>query len=176
MTLIGQAEPLRGQPMTTVQIPSGSDTSAASHQEQPAAEPLPVRPRVGAIERVLDASFPGLPESVRDARRQLSGVVAGIPLADDVLLCLSEIATNAVLYTRSGRPGGEFTVTVDVLAGVLLALAVADQGGPWAGREADTYSHGLEIVHELALLIWVEGDADGRIVHVIFPLLREEES
>jgi two-component sensor histidine kinase len=129
---------------------------------------------VGAIERVLDASFPGLPESVKDARRQLAEVATGIPVADDVLLCLSEIATNAVLYTRSGRPGGEFTVTVDVLAGVLLALAVADQGGPWIGREADTYSHGLEIVRELALLMRVEGDADGRIVHVIFPLSGEE--
>ena len=67
-------------------------------------------------------------------------------------------------------------MTVDVLAGVLVALAVADQGGPWTGREADTYSHGLEIVRELALLMRVEGDADGRIVHVIFPWAWEKES
>jgi serine/threonine-protein kinase RsbW len=176
MTLIGQAEPLRGQPMTTVQIPLGSGMSAASCQEEPDAEPLPARPRGGAIERVLNASFPGLPESIRDARRQMAAVVAGIPVADDVVLCLSEVATNAVVHSRSGRPGGEFAVSVDVLAGALLVLAVADQGGPWTGREADTYPHGLEIARGLALTVQVEGDADGRTVRVVFPWAWEKES
>ena len=95
MTLIGQAEPLRGQPMSTVQTPSGSGMSTAPRQEQPAAEPPPVRPCGREIERVLEVGFPGLPESIRDARRQLAEVAAGIPVADDLLLCLSEIATNA---------------------------------------------------------------------------------
>jgi serine/threonine-protein kinase RsbW len=171
MTLVGQAEPLRGQ-----ETAMGPDIGAASSLERVSREPLLARLPRGTIERVLQASFPGLPESIRDARRQLAGALAGIPVYDDVALCLSEVATNAVVHSRSGRPGGEFAMTVDVLAGVLVFLAVADQGGPWIAREADTYPHGLEIARGLALTVLVEGDADGRIVHVIFPWACKEEA
>jgi hypothetical protein len=116
---------------------------------------------------VLHASYLGVPEAVSETRHHLAAALAGVPAADDAVFCLGEVATNAVVHSRSRQPGGRFTVTADVLTGALVVLAVADQGGPWAVREADTYPHGLEIAREMALFVRVEGNDDGRTVWVV---------
>ena len=67
---------------------------------------------------------------VRAARRFLAGLLDGCPAADDALLCVSELATNAVVHSRSGRPGGRFTVRAMVRAGS-VRVEVTDEGGPW---------------------------------------------
>jgi two-component sensor histidine kinase len=94
---------------------------------------------------------------------------------DDAVFCLGEVVTNAVVHSRSGRPGGYVTVTADVLPGVLVALAVADAGGTWTGREADTYPHGLEIARELALFTRIDGDELGRTVWVVLAWERHDD-
>jgi two-component sensor histidine kinase len=119
------------------------------------------------VERVLSAAYPGVAEAVGQARRQLAKALAGIPSAEDAVFCLSEVVTNAIVHSRSGQPGGQFTVTADVLAGALVVLAVDDDGGPWTGRAADTYPHGLEIAREMAISVRVDGDDDGRTVWVV---------
>jgi Histidine kinase-like ATPase domain len=128
--------------------------------------PLPARRPGAAVQRVLHASFPGVPLAVSEARRQAANALAGVPVAEDAVFCLGEVATNAVVHSRSGRPGGQFTVTADVLAGALVVLAVADEGGRWTGREADSYPHGLEIVRALAAYVRADGDDNGRTVWV----------
>jgi serine/threonine-protein kinase RsbW len=107
----------------------------------PAAAAPPVTVRV----------FAGDAGQVRAARRFLAGVLDGCPAAGDALLCVSELATNAVLHSRSGRPGGRFTVRATVRTGS-VRVAVTDEGGPW-GRERDgdgQSGRGLLIVGELA--------------------------
>jgi len=128
---------------------------------------LPARRPEGAVSRVLDATYPGVPEAVGQARRELAGALAGVPAADDAVFCLGEVAANAVVHSRSGRPGGQFTVTADVLPGALVVLGVDDDGGPWAGRAADSYPHGLEVAAAMAVSLRVHGDDDGRTVWVI---------
>ncbi|MFC3985317.1 ATP-binding protein [Streptosporangium jomthongense] len=59
-------------------------------------------------------NFPGkeisIPIARKWARDLLTGQIAG-PVLDDVLLLLSEVATNAVTHSNSGRtPGGQVTV------------------------------------------------------------------
>jgi serine/threonine-protein kinase RsbW len=107
----------------------------------PAAAAPPVTARVLA----------GDPGQVRAARRFLAGLLDGCPAADDALLCASELATNAVLHSRSGRPGGRFTVCATVRAGS-VRVEVTDEGGPWGhGRDGDGQNgRGLLIVCELA--------------------------
>ena len=75
-------------------------------------------------------TFPAVPAQVREARRFLAGLLDGGPAAADALICLSELASNAVVHSRSSQPGGTFTVRVQ-LAGQRLRVEVCDQGGPW---------------------------------------------
>ena len=74
---------------------------------------------------------PATAAQVREARRFLAGVLDGDPAADDAILCLSELAANASVHSRSREPGGQFTVTA-AIRGSELRVAVRDGGGPWA--------------------------------------------
>ena len=107
----------------------------------PAAAAPPVTARV----------FAGDAGQVRAARRFVAGVLGGCPATGDALLCVSELATNAVLHSRSGRPGGRFTVRAMRQAGS-VRVEVTDEGGPWGHeRDGDGQSgRGLLIVGELA--------------------------
>lgn len=109
--------------------------------------------------------FTGDAGQVREARRFLAGALDGCPAADDALLCVSELATNAVLHSRSGWPGGRFTVCARLREGS-LRVAVADEGGPWRQRrEGDGQSgRGLLIVRELASRWGREEAGPGRTV------------
>ena len=100
---------------------------------------------------VIAQVFAGDAGQVRAARRFLAGPLDGCPAADDALLCVSELATNAVLHSRSGRPGGRFTVRARRQAGS-VRVEVTDEGGPWAReRDGDGQSgRGLLIVSEVA--------------------------
>jgi anti-sigma regulatory factor (Ser/Thr protein kinase) len=60
-------------------------------------------------ERVRD--FAGYLREVGAARRFVAGVLDGSPARDMLLICVSELAANAIEHTESGA-GGVFTVTV----------------------------------------------------------------
>ena len=78
-------------------------------------------------------TFPAVPAQVAEARRFLAGVLDNDPAADDAVLCLSELASNAMLHSRSREPGGVFTVRAQ-LTHQRLRVEVDDQGGPWHTR------------------------------------------
>jgi anti-sigma regulatory factor (Ser/Thr protein kinase) len=72
--------------------------------------------------------FAGTPEAVGQARRFVAGVLGeDCPRLGEVLLLVSEIATNAVRHTASGAPGGWFDLTVSVTSG-LVRVTVTDRG------------------------------------------------
>ena len=60
--------------------------------------------------------FGGYPQEIRSVRDFVRAAVRGCPVADDVVLLASELATNAVLHTASGA-GGTFSVCVHVQGG-----------------------------------------------------------
>jgi len=97
--------------------------------------------------------FPADASQVGAARAFLSAILAGSPAADAAVLCLSELATNAITHSRSREPGGSFTVRVQP-GGQRLRVEVSDQGGPWHPREKastdDLTGRGLLIVSQLA--------------------------
>lgn len=80
-------------------------------------------------------------------------------MADDAVLCVSELASNSVLHSYSRRAGGAFTVRVDVQYGRYVRVEVHDEGGPWneCRDMDDDRPHGLSIVRRLA----TESGTDG---------------
>jgi serine/threonine-protein kinase RsbW len=95
-------------------------------------------------------AFPATPAQAGEARRFLAGILDGRPAADEAVLCLSELATNATMHSRS-CDGGHYTVRA-VLHGQRLRVEVHDQGGPWTWRGDGDGRHGrgLLIVSRLA--------------------------
>ena len=104
-------------------------------------------------------AFPGNPARAREARRFLAAILDHNPVAEDAVLCLSELAANAAIHSRSGQPGGQFSVRAE-LGGGLLRVEVRDQGGPWTWPPADDAGRGrgLLIVAALARAWGRDGD------------------
>jgi anti-sigma regulatory factor (Ser/Thr protein kinase) len=99
--------------------------------------------------------FPGEPRGVPEARCWAAAVLAEAGADPETgELLASELVTNAVLHTRSGRPGG--TVTVIVTAGAVLhvhdhgpAAGSCGPGGWTPAPERADFGRGLVLVAEL---------------------------
>lgn len=117
-------------------------------------------------------TFPATADQVPQARRFLAALLDGSPSADDALICLGELACNALQHSRSGRPGGTFTVRA-TLTTATLRVAVEDEGGPWTPCPGpdDQHGRGLLIVSGLARA-WgrTGGSSIGRTVWFIIDL------
>jgi anti-sigma regulatory factor (Ser/Thr protein kinase) len=93
-------------------------------------------------------AFPGSPEQVGNVRRAIRFYLGSCPASDDVTLIGSELATNAIVHSRSGH-GGTFTVRAE-LHPTWVWIEVEDAGGEWADQGHTDRPHGLAIVSELA--------------------------
>jgi hypothetical protein len=87
---------------------------------------------------------------------------------DDLLVFTSELVTNAVTHTRSGEPGGWFTVEV-TWAPKAARVVVGDQGSdeiPASGSPPDDADletgRGLLLVEAMSAAWGTSGDANGR--------------
>ena len=104
-------------------------------------------------------AFPATPAQARQARNFLSAILDDRPAADDAILCLSELVTNATIHSNSRRPGGHFTVRVQLSAGC-VRVEVQDEGGPWTQPVPGDvqHGHGLHIISQLARAWGITGD------------------
>jgi serine/threonine-protein kinase RsbW len=109
--------------------------------------------------------FAAQPLQVAHARRFVSGVLAGLGVADDVVLCVSELASNAVLHSSSRRPGGQFAVRIWMTARGWVRTEVEDRGGPWAPdpEAGEEHGRGLLIVSGLSTRWGIAGCNAGRV-------------
>lgn len=123
----------------------GSGPEPARARQDPAARRTSV---LGSL------TIPGNPENVASARAFIARALSRRPGVDSdaATLLTSELVTNAIQHTKSGR-GGEVTVNVISLPDGVL-VEVTDQGAPGAPVvKSDLYAaegHGLYLVQKLA--------------------------
>ena len=97
--------------------------------------------------------FPGADSQVGRARLFVGDVLDGCPVADDAVLLTSELVTNAIVHTASGK-GGKVIVTV-YRADSRVRVEVQDDGSDQAPAvhalgEARESGFGLELVDLMA--------------------------
>jgi anti-sigma regulatory factor (Ser/Thr protein kinase) len=109
--------------------------------------------------------FAAQPLQVSQARRFIVGVLTGFSPAEDVVLCVSELASNAVLHSNSREPGGQFVVRAGVSAAGRIRAEVEDRGGRWAPDpdQDEERGRGLLIVAALATRWGITGNDAGRV-------------
>jgi anti-sigma regulatory factor (Ser/Thr protein kinase) len=117
-------------------------------------------------------TFPGRADQSSAARNFVAFLLAGCPLADDVVSVVAELVANTLRHTRSALPGGLFLVEVRRWRGG-VAVAVTDQGSAHepAMREADEMAEsgrGLQTVEALASRWGWTGDPSSRTVTAVF--------
>ena len=99
----------------------------------------------------FERTYPGTADQPARVRADLAEIVRDCPIADELVLLASELATNAILHSRSGHRGGMFIVHAALYAGDYAWVEVVDQGGAWAaGAHDDEHGRGLSIVASLA--------------------------
>src|SRR5215470_66013 len=94
--------------------------------------------------RTSTVAYPGSTEHVAAVRADLRPLLRDCPMADEVILCASELAANAALHSRSRLPGGTFTVRVKITPCDHVQIEVEDEGGPWPQVGDSTGNHGLD--------------------------------
>jgi serine/threonine-protein kinase RsbW len=119
--------------------------------------------------RARESTYVGSAENISTVRADLRLLLHDCPVADEVILCASELAANAALHSNSRLPGGTFTVRIMISRGDFVRVDVQDNGGPWTPAITDpTGHHGLDIVRALADKWGTDGNYTTRTTWVIF--------
>jgi serine/threonine-protein kinase RsbW len=119
-------------------------------------------PKATAFER----AYPGTADQPLRVRADLAEIAEQCPVIDELVLLASELATNAILHSRSGRPDHSFTVRAVLYPGDYAWVEVVDQGGAWTvNAQDDGHGRGLGIVAAIAGDgNWgIDGDAAARV-------------
>jgi serine/threonine-protein kinase RsbW len=125
-------------------------------------------PRTLAL-RTSAVTYPGSTEHISAVRADLRPLLRDCPIADEVILCASELAANAALHSRSCLPGGTFTVRARISPGDHTQIEVEDGGGPWTrGTRDNAGHHGLDIVRSLATDWGIDGGYTTRTIWARF--------
>ncbi|WP_159945245.1 MULTISPECIES: ATP-binding protein [unclassified Nocardiopsis] len=122
--------------------------------------------------------FPGLPSQIAYARRFVARQLAASPELTTATLLTSELATNAITHSASGRSTGKFEVCVHVAPG-WARVEVRDLGNldespePQHRDPYDTAEHGrgLDLVEALSNKWGTEPRGDGMGRKVWFELV-----
>jgi len=121
--------------------------------------------------------LPGKPSQVSRARALVASALGrDHPLYDDVVLLTSELATNAILHSRSGA-GGSFTVSLASSRGAVRVF-VTDSGSdrpPCICRTGaqDTNGRGLPLIRAISAEVDIDASAGGTTVRMTFSPSRQ---
>jgi serine/threonine-protein kinase RsbW len=118
-----------------------------------------------AVERHVEFSrtYPGAPVQVARVRHDVHAWLDGHPASDDVVLAVSELASNAVQHVPC--LGGTFDVHVEIYP-TYIWVEVIDAGGDWTVSPPGDHGRGLVLVEALSGGSWgtERTDTGSRIV------------
>lgn len=116
--------------------------------------------------------FPGHQQELSQLRRWLTWLLPECAARDDLLSVATELASNALEHTASGKPGGSFTVQV-ARHQSMVYVAVTDGGSLGEPRVIEDpdgeRGRGLLLVHGLSARTGWTGDEQGRVVWAQIP-------
>ena len=166
---------IRGALSARWRVPPGQDrgpvrphrATVSELAETPQSATATAWDETAAVGRAKRRVFPGRHEQVAHARRFVARALTGCSVTDEAILCVSELATNALLHTASGN-GGEFEVIVQQSRS-WIRIAVTDKGSSTtpAPRALDATSEdgrGLGLVALIAERWGQRGNEHGRTV------------
>ncbi|WP_051864754.1 ATP-binding protein [Streptosporangium roseum] len=138
--------------------------------------------RWSALRLLAHAEFSAVPGSVATARqwaRELLTGTASDATVDDLVLLLSEVVTNAVVHSDSGRaPGGSVMVCLG-FGGGLVHVEVIDDGSatsvPFVRAADSDGGRGLLLVDLIATGWGACRDATGNVVWFHLPAAAPEK-
>jgi serine/threonine-protein kinase RsbW len=114
-------------------------------------KPVRTQPPRAPEATTFERDYPGTVDQAQHVRADLAKVAASCPVADDLVLLASELATNAILHSRSGHPARTFAVRAALYPGDYAWVEVTDRGGRWTADEHDDeHGRGLAIVAAIA--------------------------
>jgi hypothetical protein len=117
--------------------------------------------------------FPGDEGQLGALRGWLASLLPECPARDDVASVATELGSNAIRHTASGRNGWFAVEVVWLDSPAAVRLAVADGGAAGGPRMIDDplaeHGRGLMLVHGLAARTGVAGDERGRVVWADIP-------
>ena len=139
--------------------PTSANTERQSPANGQAGLPAVTVPAIASPPR-SSITLPATASQVAEARRFVASLVTDPTLAADAVLCVSEVATNAVIHSNSRRVGGRFTVSAHRTGDGHLRIEVEDQGGRWMERaKPEGQQHlGLMVLSRLASAWGIETD------------------
>jgi serine/threonine-protein kinase RsbW len=115
---------------------------------------------------IFEREYPGTADQPGQVRADLAQIARRCPVEEELVLLASELASNAVLHSRSGHPGRTFTVRAVLRPLDYVWVEVVDEGGAWTtDRHDDEHGRGLAIVDTVAGADnWgIEGDSASRV-------------
>jgi len=140
-------------------------SSGAQQRGMPASSPTPV-PTLR-----WRRAFPGEERQLGLLRRWIASLLPECPARDDVACVATELGSNAIRHTASGR-GGCF-ITEITWYRVIVRIAVADCGAPTGPQLIDDptadHGRGLVLVRGLSERTGVIGDHRGRLMWADIP-------
>jgi anti-sigma regulatory factor (Ser/Thr protein kinase) len=126
---------------------------------------MPSSARASARIATFSRAYPASASQIRAVRADLRALLDGCPIADDAVLCASELAANAALHSESRKPGGTLTVHVEIHESDHVRIEVDGGGGTWSQPFADpARPHGLDIIRVITTRWGITETSVGRTV------------
>ena len=113
-----------------------------------------------------EQAYPGDEGQLMCLRAEFRPLLRDCPMADDVILLMSELGGNAVRHSRSRQAGGTFTARLLDVPGQYVLGEVEDGGSDWSGdlQRSARDASGLDLLLKLSDACGVSGDASRRVV------------